>query len=93
MDIGESIKFRVSGEVFEESSPIGPPDQEGAAASSTSTSTTTAEANKTPYRIMAAINESGLGLLSWWVTQSQEDEGDEEEQEGEEEGEEMEEDE
>lgn len=97
MDIGESIKFRVSGEVFEESSPIGPPDQEVAGsgtASSTSTSATTADANKTPYRIMAAINESGLGLLSWWVTQSQEEEGDEEEQEGEEDGgEEMEEDE
>uniref|UniRef100_A0A8D8MV81 DNA-directed RNA polymerase II subunit RPB7 n=1 Tax=Culex pipiens TaxID=7175 RepID=A0A8D8MV81_CULPI len=97
MDIGESIKFRVSGEVFEESSPIGPPDQEVAGTgttSSTSTSATTADANKTPYRIMAAINESGLGLLSWWVTQSQEEEGDEEEQEGEEDGgEEMEEDE
>ncbi|XP_055529862.1 DNA-directed RNA polymerase III subunit RPC8 [Wyeomyia smithii] len=80
MDIGENIKFRVSGEVFEESSPIGPPDQEAA-----STSATTTDTNKTPYRIVAAINESGLGLLSWWVTQSQEDEEGEEEQEAEEE--------
>ncbi|XP_058465160.1 DNA-directed RNA polymerase III subunit RPC8 [Malaya genurostris] len=74
MDIGENIKFRVSGEVFEESSPIGPPDQE-----TPSTSTTTTDTNKTPYRIVAAINESGLGLLSWWVTQSQEDGDDEQE--------------
>uniref|UniRef100_A0A182YC75 DNA-directed RNA polymerase III subunit RPC8 n=1 Tax=Anopheles stephensi TaxID=30069 RepID=A0A182YC75_ANOST len=93
MDIGESIKFRVSGEVFEESSPIGPPDQEvpSSAVSGTSggggagTSGVT-EGNKTPYRIVAAINESGLGLLSWWVQQNQEEEdeeGEEEEQEDE----------
>ncbi|XP_055614350.1 DNA-directed RNA polymerase III subunit RPC8 [Uranotaenia lowii] len=85
MDIGENIKFRVSGEVFEESSPIGPPDQEVA-----STSTSKADA-KTPYRIIAAINESGLGLLSWWASQTQGDEDGEEEQEAEEDGEEMEE--
>ncbi|XP_049295625.1 DNA-directed RNA polymerase III subunit RPC8 [Anopheles funestus] len=91
MDIGESIKFRVSGEVFEESSPIGPPDQEvpsssaGTSAGGAGTSSVT-EGNKTPYRIVAAINESGLGLLSWWVQQNQEEdeEGDEEEQEEEE---------
>ncbi|XP_062562707.1 DNA-directed RNA polymerase III subunit RPC8 [Armigeres subalbatus] len=86
MDIGESIKFRVSGELFEESSPIGPPDQEAP-----STSTTTTDASKTPYRIMAAINESGLGLLSWWVTQNQEEDGEEEQEEVEGEDEEMEE--
>uniref|UniRef100_A0A182WD51 DNA-directed RNA polymerase III subunit RPC8 n=1 Tax=Anopheles minimus TaxID=112268 RepID=A0A182WD51_9DIPT len=91
MDIGESIKFRVSGEVFEESSPIGPPDQEvpssGAGTSSGGAGTSSVtEGNKTPYRIVAAINESGLGLLSWWVQQSQEEdeEGEDEEQEEEE---------
>ncbi|KFB51302.1 AGAP012122-PA-like protein [Anopheles sinensis] len=92
MDIGESIKFRVSGEVFEESSPVGPPDQEvpsGAAGPSSSgagtSGTTPQDANKTPYRIVAAINESGLGLLSWWVQQNQEEEDEEEEEaEGEE---------
>ncbi|XP_050080889.1 DNA-directed RNA polymerase III subunit RPC8 [Anopheles maculipalpis] len=91
MDIGESIKFRVSGEVFEESSPIGPPDQEvpssavpGTSGGGAGTSGVT-EGNKTPYRIVAAINESGLGLLSWWVQQNQEEdeEGEEEEQEDE----------
>uniref|UniRef100_A0A182N331 DNA-directed RNA polymerase III subunit RPC8 n=1 Tax=Anopheles dirus TaxID=7168 RepID=A0A182N331_9DIPT len=94
MDIGESIKFRVSGEVFEESSPIGPPDQEvpsgaaGTSAGGAGTSNATGqEGNKTPYRIVAAINESGLGLLSWWVQQNQEEE---EEEAGEEVGEELE---
>uniref|UniRef100_A0A182P1H3 DNA-directed RNA polymerase III subunit RPC8 n=1 Tax=Anopheles epiroticus TaxID=199890 RepID=A0A182P1H3_9DIPT len=91
MDIGESIKFRVSGEVFEESSPIGPPDQEVPSTSAgTSASggagTSGQDSNKTPYRIVAAINESGLGLLSWWVQQNQEedDEGGEEEEQEEE---------
>ncbi|XP_049544674.1 DNA-directed RNA polymerase III subunit RPC8 [Anopheles darlingi] len=94
MDIGESIKFRVSGEVFEESSPIGPPDQEvpsgsggsGAGTGGGSGSTNPAqESNKTPYRIVAAINESGLGLQSWWVQQNQDEgEADEEDGEGEE---------
>ncbi|XP_050098084.1 DNA-directed RNA polymerase III subunit RPC8 [Anopheles aquasalis] len=94
MDIGESIKFRVSGEVFEESSPIGPPDQEvpsgsggtgAGAGGGPGSANTPQESNKTPYRIVAAINESGLGLLSWWVQQSQDDgDGDEEDVEGEE---------
>ncbi|CAD7081260.1 unnamed protein product [Hermetia illucens] len=72
MDIGEPIKFRVSREIFEESSPIGPPDQ--AESASTSASQTTADV-KTPYRIIAAINESGLGVLSWWESHGQEENG------------------
>lgn len=65
MDIGESIKFRVTGEIFEEASPVGGQSSDKASHSSSSASTT--EANKTPYRIFGAINESGLGLLSWWA--------------------------
>ncbi|XP_055628764.1 DNA-directed RNA polymerase III subunit RPC8 [Toxorhynchites rutilus septentrionalis] len=76
MDIGENIKFRVSGELFEESSPIGPPDQE-----MPSTSTVSKDTSKTPYRITAAINESGLGLISWWVTQTQEEDCEDEQEE------------
>lgn len=45
MDIGEPIKFRVSSDVFEESSPIGPP-------SSDKPSTSSQSDIKTPYRIM-----------------------------------------
>lgn len=78
MDIGEPIKFRVSGETFEESSPIGPPSEKPG----TSASVVNQESVKTPYRIVGAINESGLGLLSWWNTQT--DGGGEEEVEAEE---------
>ncbi|XP_065360130.1 DNA-directed RNA polymerase III subunit RPC8 [Calliphora vicina] len=88
MDIGEPIKFRVSREIFEESSPIGPPKNEnlkpGTSAATTSAAATAQNnESKTPYRIIAAINESGLGVLSWWDQQQQEDDeagGDEEEE-------------
>uniref|UniRef100_A0A1B0D585 DNA-directed RNA polymerase III subunit RPC8 n=1 Tax=Phlebotomus papatasi TaxID=29031 RepID=A0A1B0D585_PHLPP len=77
MDIGESIKFRVTGEIFEEASPVGGQSSDKASHSSSSASTT--EANKTPYRIFGAINESGLGLLSWWAQDNANaEEGDEE---------------
>lgn len=45
MDIGEPIKFRVSGDVFEESSPVGPPNSDKPSTSSQSEI-------KTPYRIL-----------------------------------------
>lgn len=45
MDIGEPIKFRVTGDIFEESSPIGPP-------SSDKPSTSSQNDIKTPYRIL-----------------------------------------
>lgn len=79
MDIGETIKFRVSNEVFEESSPIGPPST----SDKPSTSSVTADNVKIPYKIEAAINESGLGLLSWWDSQNAQAGDDENEEEGE----------
>lgn len=45
MDIGESIKFRVTGDIFEESSPIGPPNNDKPSTSGQSDI-------KTPYRIL-----------------------------------------
>lgn len=51
MDIGEPIKFRVSGEIFEESSPIGPPVSAEKAAAAAAAQTET----KTPYRITVGI--------------------------------------
>ncbi|XP_017472902.1 PREDICTED: DNA-directed RNA polymerase III subunit RPC8 isoform X1 [Rhagoletis zephyria] len=88
MDIGEPIKFRVSREIFEESSPIGPPKTDAQQASTSAAASAAAAAStqqsevKTPYRIIAAINESGLGVLSWWDQQTQGgDEGDENEDE------------
>ncbi|XP_053953345.1 DNA-directed RNA polymerase III subunit RPC8 isoform X2 [Anastrepha ludens] len=80
MDIGEPIKFRVSREIFEESSPIGPPKTDTQQASTSAVASAAAAAStqqtevKTPYRIVAAINESGLGVLSWWDQQNENDE-------------------
>ncbi|EDV97077.1 DNA-directed RNA polymerase III subunit RPC8 [Drosophila grimshawi] len=87
MDVGEPIKFRVSREIFEETSPIGPPKAEGQASQNANTSAAAAAAAtvaasqevKAPYKIIGAINESGLGVLSWWDQQAKDDE-----QEGEE---------
>lgn len=47
MDIGESIKFRVTGDIFEESSPIGPPNTDKPSTSGQSDI-------KTPYRILVS---------------------------------------
>lgn len=85
MDIGEPVKFRITGETFEESSPVGPPAKDAASAVSAAVAATNAiaaqsvagssggvsDAVKTPYRIVVAINESGLGLLSWWDQHNQ----------------------
>jgi len=58
MDVGEPIKFRVSREIFEETSPIGPPkaeaqSQQGQGTSSAAASATSQEV-KTPYRIIVS---------------------------------------
>ncbi|KAH8322764.1 hypothetical protein KR059_005194 [Drosophila kikkawai] len=88
MDVGEPIKFRVSREIFEETSPIGPPKAEAQSQQGSSTSSAAAAASaaaaqevKTPYKIIGAINESGLGVLSWWDQQGKEEEQDDEEEE------------
>lgn len=49
MDIGESIKFRVSDDVFEETSPVGPPNSD-------KPSTSNQCETKTPYRILVNNN-------------------------------------
>lgn len=65
--LGESIRFRVTSETFEESLPTGPPGTECPSKAIA------------PYRLIGGINEPGLGLLSWWESQGQEDEDDEQE--------------
>uniref|UniRef100_A0A1B0C9D4 DNA-directed RNA polymerase III subunit RPC8 n=1 Tax=Lutzomyia longipalpis TaxID=7200 RepID=A0A1B0C9D4_LUTLO len=85
MDIGENIKFRVTGENFEEASPVGGQTAEKNNLPSMSSSST-GDVSKTPYKIFGAINESGLGLLSWWAhdnANAEDDEGDEESQDNE----------
>ncbi|XP_041986232.1 DNA-directed RNA polymerase III subunit RPC8 [Aricia agestis] len=72
MDSGESIRFRVTSETFEESIPSGPQ------------STECPVQTIAPYKLTGGINEPGLGLLTWWESQEQDDDGDEEEEDKEE---------
>lgn len=76
MDINNPIKFKVTGETFEESSPIGPPIVDEPSSSANSNAEP-----KVPYKITGAINESGLGLLSWWDQQNQDEDDEENDQE------------
>lgn len=72
MDVGETIKFRIIDEEFVESEPSGPPEAE----SSTSSNQTTDHNARPPYRIIGAINESGLGIESWWTQNEMADDED-----------------
>jgi DNA-directed RNA polymerase III subunit RPC8 len=77
MDVGETIKFRIIDEEFVESEPTGPPETSG---ENIAPSTQSADHNaRPPYRIIGAINESGLGVESWW-TQNEAVEDEEEEE-------------
>ncbi|CAG2163996.1 unnamed protein product [Oppiella nova] len=60
MDIGEKIRFKVKEELFTDTSPAGP-----TAAANESTALSENK-RKIPYLIKGTINESGLGLISWW---------------------------
>lgn len=97
MDIGETIKFRVTNEIFEETSPVGGPNSDSKTQSN--------DTVKTPYKILVstilhenalainhlrlfqgAINEPGLGVIRWWdnpTTSATDIEGDDEEMDGE----------
>ncbi|XP_044270866.1 DNA-directed RNA polymerase III subunit RPC8 isoform X2 [Tribolium madens] len=57
MDAGETIKFRVTAEFFNETCPTGSLQE-----------TQDKSENKVPYSLTGSINEPGLGLLSWWDT-------------------------
>ncbi|XP_012257557.1 DNA-directed RNA polymerase III subunit RPC8 [Athalia rosae] len=59
MDAGESIRFRVVNETFVETSPVSPAINTEAIEKSEATLTS-------PYTLGAAIDEPGLGLLTWW---------------------------
>lgn len=77
MDTGNVIKFKVTREIFEESSPVGPPVKE-------ETTTSQNSEPRIPYRLECTINEPGLGVINWWDSQEA-DEDELEEAEGEEE--------
>uniref|UniRef100_A0A1B6ILS1 DNA-directed RNA polymerase III subunit RPC8 n=1 Tax=Homalodisca liturata TaxID=320908 RepID=A0A1B6ILS1_9HEMI len=59
MDPGEKLKFRVTSELFVETSPVQCPDNPELLE-------TISTEPKVPYSITATINEPGLGVLSWW---------------------------
>lgn len=72
MDVGETVKFRIIDEEFVESEPTGPPEDSATSAQ------TTDHNSRPPYRIIGAINESGLGIESWWTQNETNDEEEEE---------------
>lgn len=57
MDAGETIKFRVTAETFNETCPSGPANMQ---------ETSENPESKVPYSLTGSINEPGLGLISWW---------------------------
>ncbi|XP_057673975.1 DNA-directed RNA polymerase III subunit RPC8 [Corythoichthys intestinalis] len=71
MDQGEEIRFRVSDEIFLDTSPTGPmidataPAQPGQS-SAPPPAQDTGDKKDAPYTLIGTISEPGLGLLSWW---------------------------
>lgn len=74
VEIGEKIRFKVVAEQFTDTTPSGPE------ASETESGAIERKEGKIPYLIYGAINDQGLGLVSWWAAP----EGGEEEEEEEE---------
>ncbi|KAG7216257.1 hypothetical protein INR49_029109 [Caranx melampygus] len=73
MDQGEEIRFRVTDEVFVDTSPTGPatattetPAQPGQSTTAPPPPEATGEKKEPPYTLIGTICEPGLGLLSWW---------------------------
>nr|CAG4637344.1 EOG090X0DHL [Ceriodaphnia reticulata]SVE73189.1 EOG090X0DHL [Ceriodaphnia reticulata] len=62
MDTGEEIRFKVVAEDFSDTTPSGPSNE------ATDVSSDCKENKRMSYRITASINESGLGLLTWWAS-------------------------
>ncbi|XP_014296147.1 DNA-directed RNA polymerase III subunit RPC8 [Microplitis demolitor] len=58
MDIGEPLRFRIVSESFVETFPDGP--------TAVTDSTKNTDKSISPYVLSGAIDEPGLGLLSWW---------------------------
>lgn len=63
VDIDEDIRFKVKDDVFNDTTPNGPPKKNDALATN---SQATIDVTKSPYSIVATIDEPGLGLFSWW---------------------------
>ncbi|XP_042205506.1 DNA-directed RNA polymerase III subunit RPC8-like [Homarus americanus] len=76
MDIGETIRFKVVAEQFTDTTPAGPNLIEGDVVADR-------KEGKIPYIVYGAINDQGLGLVSWWTSSigGGDNEGEEEEEE------------
>lgn len=62
MDVGETIRFKVTKERFSDPSPVGAPppffdDSENAPAPPATA----------PYQIEGTVNDYGLGMIPWWT--------------------------
>ncbi|ELU15722.1 hypothetical protein CAPTEDRAFT_156703 [Capitella teleta] len=64
MDIGEEVRFRVVDETFVDTSPTGP-ESSSSGVDGAETQEVTAE-KKSPFTLIGAVSEPGLGLLTWW---------------------------
>lgn len=67
MEVGETIRFKVKEELFTDTLPAGPSSL-NVNTPSTGTHQETVEVaqRRIPYLIRGTVNESGLGLNSWW---------------------------
>ncbi|MPC34053.1 DNA-directed RNA polymerase III subunit RPC8 [Portunus trituberculatus] len=74
---GGRIRFKVVAEQFLDTTPTGPNLAAGDSAVSDR------KEGKIPYIVYGAINDQGLGLVSWW-TNAEEEQEEEEVEEGEE---------
>ena len=63
MDPGEEIRFRVTSELFIDTSPTAENLGENV---SNINEGNRSEERKNPFHLKASINEPGLGLLTWW---------------------------
>lgn len=69
MEVGETIRFKVKEELFTDTLPAGPssaPSNISAPSTSGTHETVEIAQRRIPYLIRGTINESGLGLNSWW---------------------------
>lgn len=67
IDIDENIRFKVKDEIFHDTTPNGPPKKmDGLILANNAPLTSTKEETKSPYKILATIDEPGLGLFTWW---------------------------
>ncbi len=65
VDIDEDIRFKVKDDMFHDTTPSGPPKKNDSLATNNASGVVRDEV-KSPYSIIATIDEPGLGLFSWW---------------------------